>query len=244
KARLTEIESQQQAIVARKTISETRMASLGESEQKYRKELAEILPELERHRENLIRTATERFHLASLKPLGPESFAWSIMKTTGVYDNYWRTEEAALEKAKPATEDQKKNPAWQIERSYEIEAAVYGKLKGYPNHFITLYGTGAGQPQSDFFATADQALYVANGGAVASWCMPSSGNPADSMLKAENPKQAAEALYLGVLGRLPDEEETASVAQILTTANEKNRQTIARDLVWALITSPEYRFNH
>ena len=190
--------------------------------------------------ETLVRQATERFELAALKPLSPESLAWSVLKTTKVYDSYWAQEKAALDKAKPPTNAQKADPAWNVDRVYEIEAQVFAKLRSYPQHFATLYGAGAGQPQADFFATADQA----NGGAVASWCLPSPGNPADGIIKAKTPKEAADALYFGVLGRTADPDETALVAKALAQATDKTRATIAADLVWGLMTSPEYRFNH
>lgn len=194
--------------------------------------------------ETVARLASERFELAGLKPLGPESLAWSIMKTTRVYDNYWKTESAALEKSKPATEAQKKDRAWLAAREAEIESGVYAKLKSYPTQFARLYGLGEGQPQSDFFASADQALYMANGGSVASWCMPSAGNPADLMIKAKSPAEAADALYMGVLGRRPDADESRLVAEALAKADAKTRATVARDLVWGLLASPEFRFNH
>ena len=111
-------------------------------------------------------------------------------------------------------------------------------------NFATLYGAGAGQPQADFFATADQALYLANGGAVAGWCMPSPGNPADGIMKAKTPQEAADALYFSVLGRKADADEAALVAKALAQATDKTRATIAADLVWGLMSSPEYRFNH
>lgn len=194
--------------------------------------------------ETLVQQATERFELAALKPLSPESLAWSILKTTKVYDNYWAQEKAALDKAKPPTEAQKADMTWNVDRVYEIEAQVFAKLRSYPQHFATLYGAGAGQPQADFFATADQALYLANGGAVASWCMPSPGNPADGIMKAKTPQEAADALYFGVLGRTADPDETALVAKALAKATDKNRANVAADLVWGLMSSPEYRFNH
>ena len=194
--------------------------------------------------ETVSRVASERFELAGLKPLSPESLAWSIMKATRVYDNYWKTESAALDKAKPPTEAQKKDAAWLAARDVEIEAAVYNKLKSYPGQFARLYGLGEGQPQSDFFASADQALYIANGGSVASWCMPSAGNPADLMIKAKSPAEAADALYMGVLGRRPDADESRLVAEAMARADAKTRATVARDLVWGLLASPEFRFNH
>ena len=41
-----------------------------------------------------------------------------------------------------------------------------------------------------------------------------------------------------------DKDEIAVVAKGLATATDKTRNTIASDMVWGLMTSPEYRFNH
>ena len=231
--------AQEQHVIASKSadLLSLEMQSLVERRTKAALETGELM-------ENLVRQATERFQMAALKPLSPESLAWSIMKTTKVYDSYWAAEKAVLEKAKPPSAAQKVDLAWNQNRDYEIEAQVFTKLRNYPKHFASLYGAGAGQPQADFFATADQALYISNGGAVASWCMPSGGNPADGIVKAKTSSEAAEALYFGVLGRQPDSDEIAVVAKALATATDKTRPTIASDLVWGLMTSPEYRFNH
>jgi len=208
---------------------------------KKRKDLDSSLDSLT---ETITRLGAERFELAGLKPLSPESLAWSIMKATGVYDNYWKTEQTALDKAKPVTDAQKSDSAFMAAREAEIEQTVYNKLKSYPTQFARLYGLGEGQPQADFFASADQALYFANGGSVASWCMPSAGNPADAMLKATTPAAAADALYIGVLGRQADANEIRLVSEALAKADTKTRASIAADLVWGLLASPEFRFNH
>ncbi len=194
--------------------------------------------------DQIVAAAAERFELSSLKPLSPEALAWSILKTTTVYDRYWASATAELDKATPPTDAQKADPAWKSQRDYDIEAKVFTQLRGYPQHFATLFGAGAGQPQGDFFATADQALYLANGGAVASWCTPASGNPAEGFMKADTPEKAAQALYFGTFGRQPDADEIAMVAKALASAKPETKPTIARDLFWGLMSSPEFRFNH
>jgi hypothetical protein len=74
--------------------------------------------------------------------------------------------------------------------------------------------------------------------------MPSAGNPADAMLKATTPAAAADALYIGVLGRQADTNEIRLVSEALAKADAKTRASIAADLVWGLLASPEFRFNH
>jgi hypothetical protein len=197
--------------------------------------------------EKLVADITERwtadFTLAALKPLTPEQLCWTVFRVTGVYDNYWRNEVAELDKAKPMTEEQKKDPAQVAARDAELEQKTYDKLKGNIATFVAFYGAAAGQPQGDFFSTADQALFAANGGSINSWVVPSGDNVTARVIKHEDPKIAAEELYLAVLTRLPNETETAEVATHLAN-NKEDKPAAAQELVWALLNSAEFRFNH
>lgn len=250
-ANLTETTASQTRIAAELTAIEANHKQLAAKAESLGQELARLRQTLDTAAradadltDQIVTTAAERFELSSLKPLSPESLAWSILKTTTVYDRYWTSAAAELDKATPPTDAQKADPAWRLQRDFEIEAKVFAQLRSYPQHFASLYGAGAGQPQGDFFATADQALYLANGGAVASWCIPAAGNPAEGVTTAETPEKAAEALYFGTLGRLPDADEVALVAKALAGAKPETKSTIARDLFWGLLSSPEFRFNH
>lgn len=186
---------------------------------------------------------TADFTVASLKPLTPEQLCWTVFRVTGVYDNYWQTEVAELDKAKPLTEEQKKDAAQIAARDAELEQKTFDKLQSNINTFVSFYGAAAGQPQGDFFSTADQALFAANGGSINAWVAPSADNVTARVIKQEDPKAAAEELYLAVLTRLPNETETAEVATHL--ANHKdNKPAAAQELVWALLNSAEFRFNH
>src|SRR3972149_1713784 len=102
---------------------------------------------------------TRDFSLGSLQPLTPEQLCWSVFRATGVYDRYWQTEAAELETAAPLTDEQKKDPAQVVAREFAIEQRTFDKLKGNVATFVTFYGAAAGQPQGDFFSTADQALF-------------------------------------------------------------------------------------
>jgi hypothetical protein len=186
---------------------------------------------------------TAEFTVASLKPLTPEQLCWTVFRVTGVYDRYWQTEVAELDKAKPMTEEQTKDPAQVAARDIELEQKTFEKLKSNIAAFVGFYGAAAGQPQGDFFSTADQALFAANGSSINSWVAPAAGNVTERIIKQEDPMAAAEDLYLTVLTRLPNESEKAEVATHL--ANRKdNKPAAAQELVWALLNSAEFRFNH
>ncbi len=183
------------------------------------------------------------FTIASLKPLTPEQLCWTVFRVTGVYDRYWRAEVAELDKTKPLTEAQKKDPKQTEAREIELEQRTYDKLKGNIGTFVAFYGAAAGQPQGDFFATADQALFAANGGSMNSWVAPAAGNVTDRIIKQNDPRVAADELYLSLFTRLPTEVERTDVVKYLK-GRDKDKGAAAQELIWALLNSAEFRFNH
>jgi hypothetical protein len=186
---------------------------------------------------------SEDFTLAELKPLGPEELCWSIFRVTGVYENHCRAEISELDKTTPLSEEARSDPAQVAARERDIEQRVYDKLKGNVVTFVALYGAGAGQPQADFFATADQALFAANGGSILGWAAPSGGNVTERIVHSSDAAQAAGELYRAVLSREPTEQEIADVGTYLASRPEQ-RAAAAQELVWGLLTSVEFRFNH
>ncbi len=199
--------------------------------------------EFEAARAEVAQHLANDFTLATLKPLSPEQLCWSIFRATGVYDRYWQAEAAELDKASPLSEEQKHDAALVAARQVEIEQRTFDKLKGNVTTFVQLYAAGPGQPQGDFFATADQALFAANGGALNGWTAPAGGNVTERMMSHSEARAAAEELYLAVLNRMPSEAEIADVAAYLANrANDRN--VAAQELVWASLTSAEFRFNH
>ena len=181
--------------------------------------------------------------LSDLQGLSPEQLCWSIFQVTGVYDRYRQAEIAELDKTSPLSDEAKADPAQVAARERDIEQRTYDKLKGNLGVFITTYGAGAGQPQGEFFATVDQALFAANGGSILSWVAPAGGNVTEKMINAPEPKLAAEELYLAVLSRFPTEQEVADVTGYLAARSDQ-KPAAAQELVWSLIASSEFRFNH
>jgi hypothetical protein len=118
------------------------------------------------------------------------------------------------------------------------------KVKGHEDQFVRLFANSAGQPQTDFFATADQALYFENAGTLRSWCNPNGDNLAGRLAKIAEPRAIAEELYLSTLTRQPTDAEVADITQILSGRPADQKAAAITDLVWALITSVEFRFRH
>ncbi len=181
--------------------------------------------------------------MAALKPLTPEQMGWSVLKVTGVYDRYRAAEEAELAKAKPLKGPAADDPAVRRARAVEVEQRTFDKLKGNVAAFVSVYAAGAGQPQTDFFATADQALFAANGGSINAWIAPGGGNVSQRMLGEKDARKAAADLYLTILCRPPTEEESADAARLMSVP-DKEKPAVVQELVWGLLASAEFRFNH
>ena len=161
------------------------------------------------------------FAAMRLKPLSPEQLALGLMQATGLTD----AERKALGKNL-------------------TEPALYAKLAGNVGVFITTFGGQPGQAEDQGFQTTlDQVLFLANGKLVRGWLTPRAGNLTDRLGQLQEPAALAEELYLSVLTRRPTREEQDEVAEFLKRSG-KDRAAALQELVWALVASAEFRFNH
>ena len=189
--------------------------------------------------EDLSKRWTEKFALTAVSHLSPEQLCWSILQATGQVDAQSAAAVADFNKKNPLKKDQKEDAARTVARTRHVEQFVYDKLKGNTTQFVKLFGGGAGEPQGDFFTTADQALYFANGGTVRSWL----GGLAGRLGKMEEPKALAEEMYLTLLTRRPTPVETEAVTKFLAD-RQKDKPAAISEMTWGLMTSTEFRFKH
>lgn len=194
-------------------------------------------------REQVLQFCTEHFYVASLKPLTPEQLTASTLSATTDIDIH--TKKAIAEIDKAAQTAAAANPPVVIPmplggRERQIEENVYEKLLR-PNvgPFVAMFGGGAGQPQDVFYATADQALFYGNGGTIHSWA----GVLAAPLNTQQDPKLLAEEMYLHVFNRRPTDDEVALVTKYLQSRAEARIPAI-QEMVWGLLSSAEFRFNH
>jgi hypothetical protein len=178
---------------------------------------------------------TNRFAVAVLDPLTPEQICWSMMQATGVVDQQRAAAEAEFAKKAP--------PLPAAERAGFVENYIQGKLGGNEGAFVKVFGGGPGQPQDEFYATVDQALFLENGGLVRGWLAPGGGNLADRLLKIQDTKELARELYLCMFSRPPSERETDEILRHLA-ARPLARLAAIQEIVWAMLTSVEFRFKH
>ncbi len=184
-----------------------------------------------------------RFVASQLRALTPEQIGWSFLTVNQIYKNYVDKHLAELEKAAPATAEQQADPQFQLARRTEAVRKARAELQGNINHFVSLYGAGPGQPQSDFFATPDQALYANNGGALFAWASPSNDNTSARVIAAANSTDAAKILYRGILCREPSASEIEAVTKYLEQQPDQ-RARLVQEMVWSLMASAEFRFVH
>ncbi len=198
----------------------------------------------------------DAFAVGSFTQLTPEQLCLAMLQATGEDEKYvvagdadftkkLAAQEAA--KAKPAPKPDPKKPApvelKEADRERHVRDYVAVKIDATTKRFISLFGGEAGLPQTDFFATADQALFLANDGTVRNWLRPSGENLSGRLLKMEDTDALAEELYLSILTREPEPVELASVKDYLRARGEKKSEAI-QELGWALLSSVEFRFKH
>jgi hypothetical protein len=185
--------------------------------------------------------AATRFTLGLLKPLSPEQLALATMQAVGLVDAQRAELDPQVKKDVEAQANLAPEArAAQAERL--LEARVDEKLRGNMGPFVSLFGTQAGQVPT-FNATVQQALFLANGGLLAGWLNPGGNNLTERLAKLEQPAAVADELYLSVLTRRPTAAEAASVAAYWE-AGKADRPAAVREMVWSLVTSAEFRFNH
>ncbi|MDB5390494.1 MAG: hypothetical protein JWM11_6140 [Planctomycetaceae bacterium] len=164
----------------------------------------------------------ETFAVAPLRPLMAEQMAWSILQATGVSDNYRVNLGANL-----------------------TEAKFYEQLQGIEQHFVGLFGGEPGKPAKDFETSIEQTLYLSNDPTIQGWLAPAGVNLTQRLLTL--PQQDLPAisneLYLSCLTRPPTAEEVQEVTAYLSDRAD-SRPAAYQELIWALVTSAEFRFNH
>jgi hypothetical protein len=192
----------------------------------------------------LVAAGGAAFSQTNLAPLPPEQLAWSILKVTGTLDQLRESAAKEWDEKNKPTDADKADPAKQATREAGIEELTRAKVRPQEDQFVRLFANSAGQPQNEFFATADQVLYFENAGSVRGWANPGGQNLAARLTKVEDVKALSEELYLSVLTRMPSGDETKDIASLLGSRPPEQRNTAISDAIWALLTSTEFRFRY
>ena len=158
-----------------------------------------------------------------LRPLSPEQLAWSLLQAVGETDIHRKSLGKKL-----------------------TEAALHKRLASYERRFITLFGGQPGEPPTDFESSVDQVLFLSNDPLIGKLLTPRSGNLADRLnkLPADQPAKIADELFVSVLSRRPTKQDTADITAYLKGQTGAARTKAIQELIWATVTSAEFRFNH
>ena len=163
-----------------------------------------------------------------------------MIRATGIIDVVRDSATKEYDTKNPVAEADKADPAKQAARAAGIEKAFRDQFRAHEDQFARSFGGAAGQPQTDFFATPEQALYFENGGTVRAW----TGILAARAAALPDPKASAEEIYLSVLTRMPSAEEAGELTALLAARPPETKTAALTDYAWALITSTEFRFQH
>ncbi len=177
---------------------------------------------------------------ANLKPLTPEQFCWSLLRVMGHMDSSIANEQVELDKQQPLPVEPPPTQQQLTDRKRIVVRRALDKLRGNTDTFANLFAPGAGQADA-FFASAEQALYMSNGGVIHSWSAAGNNNITERIAKATDLSTAAHDLYETILCRKPSDAEIAVVSKSLDCAPEQ-RGPRAQELVWAILCGVEFRF--
>ena len=161
----------------------------------------------------------DRLLVAPLKPLSPEQLAYSVLEATGAAD----AERLALGKNL-------------------TDAALSAKLAGTVPPFRSMFGTRPGEPEEGFAATLDQTLFLKHGAAIRNLIARRAGNLLDRAAKLTDPATVADELFLSVYTRRPTADEVRDIADALKTPGDRTQ--VLSEVIWAMVASAEFRFNH
>ncbi len=177
-------------------------------------------------------------HLSQLRPLSPEQLCLSVLQSTDVLKNHIAAELAELEKQTPLAADASNEQ--RSARTLQATRQALDKLRPHMDVFANLYSSGVGQTSDEFFASPDQALYMANGGSVFQWSAPNSNNVTGQIVQQPDAAVASTVLFRSLLSREPTSEEQRWISDMLSQAGDK-KPAVAQELVWSLLTSSEFR---
>jgi hypothetical protein len=175
----------------------------------------------------------ESYRVALGQPLSPEQLTWSLLQATG---NTRLPEGEANSKFAVA--------------DYLTGASLTGSKPPAPTSrsdmrqlLAAIFGSPAGEAEVGFQPSMGAALFLMNEPMLLAWLAPKDGNLIERLAAMNDAAAISEELYLSVLTRLPDNEETAEVAAYLDK-NAARRTAALGELAWALLASAEFRLNH
>lgn len=182
---------------------------------------------------------SERADVPRLRGLPPEAFADSLMQAAGIVATVEAKARAQIKKSPPKEMKEATGEERNAIEAILVDKQTFEPLRTNFTQFVNLYAEAPGQ---DFGATVNQALFFGNGGVVERWLNPEGSNLTARLVAMTDSGKLAEEMYLSVLTRPATDSERKEVAAYLQ--GRTDRVAAVQEMVWALMSSSEFRFNH
>ncbi|WP_166829950.1 DUF1549 domain-containing protein [Thalassoroseus pseudoceratinae] len=186
--------------------------------------LSEVYQRSSKLPENVPMDSLQPMAIAELEPLTPEQLAWSTLEAVGMSATQHT-------KASEQAKKNKSNAATELRKLLGSQAGVLVKTFAPKS------------PTAGFDATAEQALFLMNAATSQNWLSPRTGTLVDRLEKTKDVSAMAEELFLSMFSRFPTDEEIRWVAEAIEN-HPQERLNAIQELVWATMTSAEFRLNH
>ncbi|MFM7521659.1 MAG: DUF1549 domain-containing protein [Planctomycetota bacterium] len=178
--------------------------------------------------------------VARVRALSPEQLALSLATATGADEAARAAATAALDKEPPAV---LRSAAPEIAprlRAVLVELGAVSQQAGLVNTVAGLYGDPLA---GEFQASVNQALWLGNAPDVANRLAPSGGSLVGRLVALADDTAVADEATLAILSRPAEPAERDDLVRFLADRGGDRPAAIA-ELVWALLASAEFRFNH
>jgi Protein of unknown function (DUF1549)/Protein of unknown function (DUF1553) len=170
------------------------------------------------------RPADELFAVARMRPLSGAQMAWTVAVATGYAKDIVTAANRAGALVVPG-------------QGLPLEARSYWEASAGFAKFTDVFRDGPGRA-----STARHAIFLTFDALPKSLLEPKPGRLVGTLVEEPDDEVMAGEAYLAILNRQPTVDETATAKEHMRAA--KSRVEGCRDLVWALIASAEFRFNH
>ena len=200
--------------------------------------LVELQTNLKLAQSQLIESWRRGFALRMICGLSPEQFSVSVYYALELDQPIRNKVRAEWETAHQSNPEERNNTQ---KLQQKIDASVGEHQWGVEDSLVGRFASPPGTPQDGFFATTDQALMIQNDPTFQSWLKPDEGSLIHRLIAIQDTEKLAHELYLSILSRPPDSEESLKVVEFISRFPDE-RTSIIQELAWGLLASAEFRF--
>jgi len=183
-----------------------------------------------------------RFQCGHVLPLTAEQLTWSISEALGIVAEREQAIRKQMAENAKANEGEKQAEADAKLKETQFVKSLHNQIEGSSLYdFIVNVHDFRGQPDGTYQATAKEALFMSHSKKLQGWIDEAAKQWVQESADKINADQIAEKLYLTILSRQPDAEEAAVVRGYLVARSDDPHAAL-QDLIWALLSCTEFRF--